>query len=279
MAKVFRITPACAGRSTKNPSVRIAGQDHPRVCGEKVEPLSSRPRSVGSPPRVRGEGSWHLRSAGPLGITPACAGRRSPLRSPTPPPQDHPRVCGEKDVGWRSKDGAWGSPPRVRGEVALVSWTVLAGGITPACAGRSALKDLTDEIKQDHPRVCGEKCIVHTIGQIRRGSPPRVRGEAVFMRLSRWRVGITPACAGRRVAYSAGCYTTEDHPRVCGEKSQLTLEVCNNPGSPPRVRGEVYAPVRRASCDRITPACAGRSDTAGHGFGAAKDHPRVCGEK
>ena len=52
----FRITPACAGKSTEPPPNRRGRQDHPRVCGEKH--LGQRPglQLVGSPPRVRGKG-------------------------------------------------------------------------------------------------------------------------------------------------------------------------------------------------------------------------------
>ena len=78
------ITPACAGRSQKSLYRVLDAQDHPRVCGEKLFQLYSYSCSLGSPPRVRGEGS--LCCARPSGrrITPACAGRSCTGRYPRP---------------------------------------------------------------------------------------------------------------------------------------------------------------------------------------------------
>ena len=90
-----------------------------------------------------------------------------------------------------------------------------------------------------------------------------------------------------------------DHPRVCGEKSFIFLKLLRQPGSPPRVRGEVFAdrsmnpnegspPRVRGEVEKcrvdifskgITPACAGRSTAATCSGRVARDHPRVCGEK
>ena len=50
-----------------------------------------------------------------------------------------------------------------------------------------------------------------------------------------------------------------DHPRVCGEKKRINLNLTKKEGSPPRVRGK--APCIREDLERmgITPACAGKS--------------------
>ena len=71
------ITPACAGRSYKPGETDFSAEDHPRVCGEKCCRTSLSRRSWGSPPRVRGEAGRSPQVASNLGITPACAGRRS----------------------------------------------------------------------------------------------------------------------------------------------------------------------------------------------------------
>ena len=50
------------------------------------------------------------------------------------------------------------------------------------------------------------------------GSPPRVRGEVLGIIQRLQCIGITPACAGRRGVSAMHFGTSEDHPRVCGEK-------------------------------------------------------------
>ena len=50
------------------------------------------------------------------GITPACAGKSSPLIFITLVNWDHPRVCGEKHNIENLGGAEIGSPPRVRGK-------------------------------------------------------------------------------------------------------------------------------------------------------------------
>ena len=45
------------------------------------------------------------------------------------------------------------------------------------------------------------------------------------------------------------------------------------------MRGKDAAGAFRAAAPGITPAYAGKSDTAFNHDGAAEDHPRLCGEK
>ncbi len=89
----------------------------------------------------------------------------------------------------------------------------------------------------------------------------------------------SPACAGKRFAYSCRVDAARDHPRVCGEKDQERLIDAPVPGSPPRVRGKDTGQTRYPALTGITPACAGkryRADEISRPYG---DHPRVCGEK
>ena len=48
-----RITPACAGKTVKDFSHQILGQDHPRVCGKNASCIAFAFVWLGSPPRVR----------------------------------------------------------------------------------------------------------------------------------------------------------------------------------------------------------------------------------
>ena len=110
-------------------------------------------------------------------------------------------------------------------------------------------------------------------------SPPRMRGK-VWLHQKPGRVpGITPACAGK----STGGHHTDavyrDHPRVCGEKVLSSCWIVSLMGSPPRMRGKVFARLIVFAAGGITPAYAGKSRRFASLYDSIRDHPRVCGEK
>ena len=133
------------------------------------------------------------------GITPACAGKRRSCSQTLRRSWDHPRVCGEKKESLGHEPSEKGSPPRVRGKAKEAGTTIQGSGITPACAGKSAVPRKISAPSEDHPRVCGEKTLPALFPFIASGSPPRVRGK-VDKRLENCiQIGITPACAGKRL--------------------------------------------------------------------------------
>ena len=86
-----------------------------------------------------------------------------------------------------------------------------------------------------------------------------MRGKAVACRVSSSGHGITPAYAGKSLAFSAF--------------SAREL------GSPPHMRGKAASSVRLAAPQRITPAYAGKRAFGSMGAEIPWDHPRICGEK
>ena len=152
-------------------------------------------------------------------------------------------------------------------------------GITPACAGKSRGTPFRRTSGRDHPRVCGEKSGFCQRSILHLGSPPRMRGKEQRMREARNSAGITPAYAGKSGEYMAGEDQYGDHPRVCGEKTRMTLILALQLGSPPRMRGKDTRAALRARVLRITPACAGKRLLQTSRKGRTRDHPRVCGEK
>ena len=192
------ITPACAGKRQVKPCSPRTQRDHPRVCGEKAPRQRLHLAMLGSPPRVRGK--VHRAEVRPsfLGITPACAGKSQGIENGQVPPQDHPRVCGEKSGNRKRASPAAGSPPRVRGKDRPESHRPQTAGITPACAGKSRLLFPVHRFPWDHPRVCGEKKNGPKSWDMKKGSPPRVRGKAVSFIVVSSKGRITPACAGKR---------------------------------------------------------------------------------
>ena len=115
-----RITPAYAGKSLSETSIRPRLEDHPRVCGEKVDGGRNRSRQMGSPPRMRGKACVACASAAPG--------------------WDHPRVCGEKNDWQRIKEAYTGSPPRMRGKEKFAMAADMKLGITPAYAGKRSFR-------------------------------------------------------------------------------------------------------------------------------------------
>ena len=174
-------------------------------------------------------------------------------------PWDHPRVCGEKSGLPVSVPTRMGSPPRMRGKDVKQAIKIMMQRITPAYAGKSALRFLMRCQKWDHPRVCGEKNAYYKLGQQKPGSPPRMRGKVCIPLWCSVTAGITPAYAGKRDKPLVIVSTITDHPRVCGEKQHHVTVRAATLGSPPRMRGKGVVYVFVSEKFGITPAYAGKS--------------------
>ncbi len=90
--------------------------------------------------------------------------------------------------------------------------------ITPAHAGKSCNGSVIFTILRDHPRTCGEKCLMRKAQRQDLGSPPHMRGKAFDGSRSTPPAGITPAHAGKSFAAEGSNAAAGDHPRTCGEK-------------------------------------------------------------
>ena len=106
-----------------------------------------------------------------------------------------------------------------------------------------------------------------------------MRGKVVAHCVRQNAVRITPAYAGKRPGNVSGAHNVWDHPRVCGEKQVNTVDTYPPAGSPPRMRGKAGKHRGHVPASRITPAYAGKSPGDENRQDAARDHPRVCGEK
>ena len=141
------------------------------------------------------------------------------------------------------------------------------------------MKNMKNTAYRDHPRVCGEKLRKTAVSVRELGSPPRMRGKEEEGELSARKDRITPAYAGKSYTRTCYAYNVRDHPRVCGEKVGMGYRGKAPVGSPPRMRGKVYAHrSARVRCG-ITPAYAGKSSYTSDRAAVSRDHPRVCGEK
>ena len=75
-AEAARITPAHAGKRARKPCDADLSRDHPRPCGEKQRGIETASDHAGSPPPMRGKGTYVRITMIAHGITPAHAGKR-----------------------------------------------------------------------------------------------------------------------------------------------------------------------------------------------------------
>ena len=71
-------------------------------------------------------------------------------------------------------------------------------------------------------------------------------------------IRITPAYAGKSLPCFAGFIQSQDHPRLCGEKTGAVALYVTWRGSPPPMRGKVLAVLVFYLPLGITPAYAGK---------------------
>ena len=167
----------------------------------------------------------------------------------------------------------------MRGKAQSPKMRIIHNRITPAYAGKRNAHRAEKSTARDHPRLCGEKCLMVFLLLLMLGSPPPMRGK-VF-NLSDLRSGdrITPAYAGKSPRCRFLLFGSEDHPRLCGEKPAERGLLCLKQGSPPPMRGKVLYHACKLHFFRITPAYAGKSFSLLRCYFLPWDHPRLCGEK
>ena len=173
---------------------------------------------------MRGKVLGTGKSCDGVGITPAYAGKRPAPPAQLPLLKDHPRVCGEKRIQPSECEQGGQSPPRMRGKVKICSVRMTPTRITPAHAGKSPVCIKYLIWIEDHPRTCGEKCLLGVC------------------RLVESR--ITPAHAGKRLKRSRSIVS---HAAIV----PLFPSVCNKPagsdGSPAGHDAPPFLPIENAA--------------------------------
>ena len=146
----------------------------------------------------------------------------------------------------------------MRGKAIVLQGDVIGQGITPAYARKSHFRVFGLQADADHPRICGEKSGSFSSVTACGGSPPRMRGKAQQDFVGTLEGGITPAYAGKSSCLAGTGTCRGDHPRVCGEKANLSRFHLTDIGSPPRMRGKAGEGTCATSGSGITPAYAGK---------------------
>ena len=221
--RLIRITPAGAGKTPSEISIRNFWEDHPRRCGENRLKVRIQVTHMGSPPQVRGKLIITAPDELGNGITPAGAGKTLLFFGGQYVVRDHPRRCGENLQHFTPRLLLGGSPPQVRGKHIEGYCALAAARITPAGAGKTKCKLSQRVFQRDHPRRCGENPSALFIVLSSLGSPPQVRGKPRDCPQPCNKTGITPAGAGK----TQGSITRQrrgwDHPRRCGENTKKIL--------------------------------------------------------
>ena len=190
------IIPAYAGNTPQAETSSARSRDHPRVCGEHCRGVPADLLGRGSSPRMRGTRIVSVSRPDKPGIIPAYAGNTVRLMRDRPNGRDHPRVCGEHRLPHRHPGPSRGSSPRMRGTHLQEHEREIRPGIIPAYAGNTRTTIRRPSDTRDHPRVCGEHCIVTMMESLATGSSPRMRGTPWLIPNLRITEGIIPAYAG-----------------------------------------------------------------------------------
>ena len=157
-----------------------------------------------------------------LWIIPAYAGNTVAWIRVGKPVWDHPRVCGEHLAILFALLRLVGSSPRMRGTRTRKCAEENGAGIIPAYAGNTAAVCAVSMVLRDHPRVCGEHDPHATRRAVPTGSSPRMRGTRLHLVPPMLAGGIIPAYAGNTKKPVGTTRTPRDHPRVCGEHTEVT---------------------------------------------------------
>ena len=154
----------------------------------------------------------------------------------------------------------------------------LAGdGLIPAGAGQTEKRAPALASLGAHPRGCGADAVGLVGAAWYPGSSPRVRGRRIGGLLSFCGVGLIPAGAGQTGPRRGQSPPAWAHPRGCGADFQMAYCILKNPGSSPRVRGRLAAPLPEISPAGLIPAGAGQTSASMSESAAARAHPRGCG--
>ena len=111
------------------------------MCGKNTNVLLFSCKYLGSHPRVREKQVVNDFICCVHRITPACAGKTYPSSWNSQSSWDHPRVCGKNGTGSVNWKRSIGSHPRVREKQIPSAIRRPLVRITPACAGKTLLKN------------------------------------------------------------------------------------------------------------------------------------------
>ncbi len=169
----------------------------------------------------------------------------------------HPRACGERGCTAATRRATGGASPRMRGTVVSRECHAQRCRCIPAHAGNGQSKCSKSWSTAVHPRACGERGLLREVAPLCTGASPRMRGTArrhgTLDPLNR----CIPAHAGNGFAQPVEVALAPVHPRACGERPLVQVQVGAAGGASPRMRGTACGRGRGSPGRRCIPAHAG----------------------
>ena len=178
---LLRFIPAYAGNARLSWTLDSNPTVHPRVCGERAQPMNALAHEIGSSPRMRGTHRAVEEQDFIARFIPAYAGNALWRKERRATGSVHPRVCGERQAYPVRQYTVFGSSPRMRGTLlhALDSKPLIR--FIPAYAGNARLFARLALRMPVHPRVCGERVGRESVVRSQVGSSPRMRGTPLIV--------------------------------------------------------------------------------------------------
>ena len=151
--------------------------------------------------------------------------------------------------------------------------------IIPTRVGTRYLLNAHHNYNQDHPHACGDKTFWGMSSERRRGSSPRVWGQAKKVYPKEGELRIIPTRVGTSNKLSNYIWSGEDHPHACGDKTPQGIHLIIGLGSSPRVWGQVERESDSPLDPRIIPTRVGTRYRVCNSGDISEDHPHACGDK
>ena len=276
--RTVRLIPAHAGKTYRVKSENSAGGAHPRSRGENLvrcRPLIS---TAGSSPLTRGKHGQRWKGLPQGRLIPAHAGKTLRAHAWMGPRPAHPRSRGENRTPIYTGIITDGSSPLTRGKPGIHHGTPVKLRLIPAHAGKTRLAASCSSTERAHPRSRGENPAPSLGSAPRAGSSPLTRGKPHRFTISRKKMRLIPAHAGKTSSLSRGTVRPLAHPRSRGENVATTYTVGTRRGSSPLTRGKRRAHRPRSGNARLIPAHAGKTAPKYSRVMGSPAHPRSRGE-
>ena len=193
---VHRIIPTRVGTSFLVFCSEVFTKDHPHACGDKRATFLVRIPSLGSSPRVWGQGRVYIQICPDIRIIPTRVGTRSALHLYLRFLRDHPHACGDKYPSKNMLCSHPGSSPRVWGQGLYIAAVRIFERIIPTRVGTRVIADNNAIFPEDHPHACGDKVVHRKAKSGREGSSPRVWGQDADRLYQYDRIRIIPTRVG-----------------------------------------------------------------------------------
>ena len=171
-----------------------------------------------------------------------------------------------------------GSSPHARGKLTCSESAYVRAGLIPACAGKTLIFHIRNDVTKAHPRMRGENGLANMDKFSKSGSSPHARGKHLVWYFLGTRRGLIPACAGKTDTLGAFRARQWAHPRMRGENSSVPCGRGQAQGSSPHARGKLVALPAYDDARGLIPACAGKTPWRCCSSSARTAHPRMRGE-